>query len=185
MQPKVKGLPQLIDDELTTPQHDKLCILLLNKDILKEYILNDKKIQLIIKNTIDQINYKGQIYDGWNKIDYETKYISHTIEVETPILEKVVKSNSGFIIGYIDVLVYVNIKIIYESITKDKKEIKETIKPFPLAIEVKTKIRSVGEVLRQLQTYKSTLGYHLVLVSNDPTNKEVFEGQGFSFWEVK
>lgn len=184
MQPKVKGLPQLIDEELTTPKHDKLCILLLNKNVVKEYILNDNKIQLIIKNMLNNINYKGQLYDGWTKKDYETKYISHDIELETPILEKVVKSNSGFIIGYIDVLVQINIKIKYEWITNDKKEIKETTKTFPLAIEVKTKIRSIGEVLRQLQTYKSTLGYHLVLVSNDSTNKEIFEGQGFSFWEV-
>jgi len=184
MQPKVNGLPQLNDDELTTPQHDRLCICLLNKETLAVYVKKDNKIQEGIKKIIEQFNKKGKTYEEWTEREYESKYISHSVDFENPILEKVVKSNSGFIIGYIDVLVYINIKIKYEFILSNKTEIRETTKSFPIAIEVKTKIRSIGEVLRQLQTYKSTLGCHLVLVSNNPTNKEVFEGQGFSFWEV-
>jgi hypothetical protein len=55
----------------------------------------------------------------------------------------------------------------------------------PIAfIEVKPKIKSLGETLRQLQLYKNTCGISdikIILVTKSIEHKEIFESQGFYF----
>jgi hypothetical protein len=186
MQTKIKPLPQLEDDELKTPQHDRLCILLLNKETLRVYIHRDCFIQEHIKQILSSFNKKDKCFEGdyysRKEVDCEYKLTNYSYELETPILEKVLKTHNGFIIGYLDLWVTIKLKIEYDFIKMNKIEHLQREKLYSFGIEVKPKIKSVGEVIRQLQTYKQHTNSHIVLMSFSKENKEVFEGQGFSFW---
>lgn len=52
-------------------------------------------------------------------------------------------------------------------------------------IEVKTKIPSLGELFRQLNTYKEFLTGSFLVVCPDDSEKEVIRSQGFSFYKYK
>lgn len=52
-------------------------------------------------------------------------------------------------------------------------------------IEVKTKITSLGELFRQLNTYKEFVNGSFLVVCPDDSEKEVIRSQGFSFYKYK
>jgi hypothetical protein len=112
----------LDDEQLTTPKHDELVLMLSNKDYSKS---------------------------KFDIIDVET------IDYEVPL-----KTCSGFIVGYWDVVIN---KSSYHA----------------LFIECKPYVDSFGKVMRQINTYKEyTNGYKIYLFTPDIRFKEAFESQG-------
>jgi hypothetical protein len=79
------------------------------------------------------------------------------IESEVPIC-----SQNDFIIGYID------IAILYHIPDRPSRV---------LFVEVKPKIKSFGETLRQINTYKKYKAFNYVIYSPDITFREVFKTQ--------
>ncbi len=88
---------------------------------------------------------------------------SNNDEIFKKIIEyPIVKNN--FNIGFIDLYVY----------SKENSRYK-------YAFEIKPNVKSIGEVLRQFQFYKSNLqeGVKLILITSTKGLKEIFESQGF------
>jgi hypothetical protein len=54
-----------------------------------------------------------------------------------------------------------------------------------LLIEVKTKIQSLGELFRQLNTYKEFEKGDYLVVCPDDSNEETIISQGFKFYKFK
>jgi len=181
MNPKVKGLPQL-NTEQKTPKHDELQIKLLDKELLLKYITNDPIIKIKIDRIISSANRKFNPDTYSYATPYEDKYLSHSIELSNPTLEYVVKSNNGFISGYIDVVLQVQLLVNIRRIEKEEKQKFTRKEVFTLGIEIKPTISTMGEILRQLQTYKSLTGFHIVIFTPEIKYKTIFEGQGFSYW---
>jgi len=118
------------DDQLKTPEHDKLCLWV---------------------NKHHQEFMKGCCYD---------------LVWERPII------NRGFVVGIPDFSLMVTYKYVSNGY-------------LPIAfIEVKPKIKSLGETLRQLQLYKNVCGREnikIILVTKSIEYKDIFESQGFYF----
>lgn len=117
----------------------------------------------------------------------------HLFKVEP---EYVVKTESGFIIGYIDIKAsfYANEipewKILQPNFTSN-----DNIKITPEArfenndklnfyIEIKTSITSFGETLRQINTYKSVCPGNYLLVTPKTPFKDAFEQNGVQVYEI-
>ena len=54
-----------------------------------------------------------------------------------------------------------------------------------LYIEVKTEIKSLGELFRQLQTYRTYINGKFIVVCPDDKEKKIIEEQGFKFLKYK
>ena len=68
-------------------------------------------------------------------------------------LERPVTKQGGYIVGYIDIM-------LIGDIFAENQKYGEYYEKKVLAIEVKTKIQSIGEILRQINTYREyTCGY--------------------------
>ncbi|MEI6851268.1 MAG: hypothetical protein WCL06_00440 [Bacteroidota bacterium] len=57
--------------------------------------------------------------------------------------------------------------------------------PLNLFIEVKTKIQSLGELFRQLNTYKEYLSGDFIVICPDDSNKDTIINQGFKFYKFE
>jgi hypothetical protein len=134
-------------------------------------------------------------FNNWSKIAYELKLDSFTIQFyeedkrETPellskIIEYPIKSYNNFIMGYVDVLVRLGLK---NGTFFNKEYSHEDERIFDFAFEIKPEIKSIGEVLRQFQYYKSNLRKRtkLILVTKTKGLKSIFESQGFYVYEYE
>lgn len=132
---------KLEDGELSTPQHDELILQLLTK----------KNAEKLFKHC----------YPYYKDVDFEDEI---HIACEVPIT-----SDSNFIIGYLDLLMWWRTPHRGEEIT--------------LIIEVKPKVKSFGDTLRQIKTYMYYCMFKhpivdYILYSPDTTFKTAFETQG-------
>ncbi|RLE07979.1 hypothetical protein DRZ78_02035 [Candidatus Aerophobetes bacterium] len=95
-----------------------------------------------------------------------------SLKMEFPI------TNNGFIVGIPDFYFYWRP---FASLWSDSQGYAPILFGY---VEVKPTIRSVGEVMRQLQIYRtySDKNAVLVLVTKTPDYKEVFESQGFHYF---
>lgn len=187
------------DKQLTTPKHDEMILWLLNKKNAIEIIpklrtklnrgfINTAPVVQEVKdvigycaecgfqidsnalNILKRIPEKGMrtilskidpsvliILDSHIDFMSEVSLFDIKIESEVPIMSR------NFIIGYLDILVTVNpIFLQY-------------------AIEVKPKITSFGETLRQLNTYREYFkNAEMFLFTCDMAFKSAFESQGIA-----
>lgn len=105
------------------------------------------------------------IFENPNMIINSNSFVLKKITLEEPI----VKTNfsSTYIIGYLDV---------FMSFKTDKGN-------HYLGIEIKPKIENIGELLRQMQTYKTYCHYNLGVCCPDDRFKKIIESQGFLFFK--
>ncbi len=191
------------DKQLTTPKHDEMILWLLNKENainiipglrveLAQYFIS---LSPIVQETADVINYcadngfqvNSSALDILKRIPKEkmpeitsgadpTKLVLSQEHInfikEMPFLDIKIESevpllSGNFIIGYLDILVTV----------------KSSTYSF-YAIEVKPQIPSLGETLRQLNTYRKYLpNVKIFLFTCDLGFKSAFEGQGITVLE--
>lgn len=99
-----------------------------------------------------------------------------SVNLEVPVLSKNSYGSSKFIVGYLDCLILF-------SFDDGKNERIETT----LGIEIKTKIESFGDTLRQINTYKQYSNPRTVFVvaSEDDRYKSQFESQNIRFYNFK
>ncbi len=96
------------------------------------------------------------------------------------------KGRNGFIIGYFDIVIEYQIpthrteNFIFWEGNVVKSDLDEDISSD--YIEVKPEIKSFGETLRQLNTYRSYIpeSSHVYLFTKDTRFKDAFEGQGIN-----
>ena len=88
-----------------------------------------------------------------------------------------IKTYNGYIIGYADLLAEFRLK------DKEKIDVK-----FILCIEIKTKIESIGALLRQINTYKEYLNciFYIVIAPNVNNNqRNVLKMSGIHLIDIK
>lgn len=161
----------LNDGQLTTPKHDEMVLELLDPTYIKK---------LLHKYVVGGFNPSVL-----NKDEFESVV---KIESEVPI----VNGYNRFIIGYWDVVVTIeDLFLLPEGIWayKERENMQATDvdkhPKFRIFIEVKPTIRSFGETLRQLNTYREYVGIdakytHVCLYTYDTTFKKAFESQGIA-----
>lgn len=102
-----------------------------------------------------------QIIKQLSKLDI----LDEDINIDGITLEVPVETQTKFIVGYLDAVILFTMKSSY----------------FKLIVEIKTGIESFGDVLRQMNTYKSYIPerkntFFCILTQNDK-NKQAFESQ--------
>lgn len=125
------------------------------------------------------------------------------LKVETIKLEYPVVTSTKFIVGYLDCVIsfsfdegkfYETSK--YERVDGVRKEVitrKKERTYITLCVEIKTKIESFGDTLRQINTYKQYVGkypnphgtVYFVVASEDDRYKPQFESQNIRFYNFK
>ncbi len=123
---------------------------------------------------------------------------------EYPVTSQSTTSSSGYstpknIIGFIDLsAIFTYSKLYVTGIDFSEKKVTGEIKwtqitkdkyddPLTqtLQIEVKTKISSLGELFRQLNTYKVYLGGDYIVICPDDKERDIIERQGFKFYKFR
>lgn len=190
----VKDIKFWLDEkDLKTPIHDEMVLFTFNnaKKIIDKFKINfqyetyttAEEIKSILKNEFRILKRDGfsekEIEDKLNllKNDYEVSFDNEKI-IEFPL-----KGYNGFNLGYLD-LVYI-FKIKHGGFIGDWLYEKRDIRK--VGFEIKPEVKSIGEVLRQFQYYKSNMppSTKLILVTKTKGLKEVFESQGFFVYEYK
>jgi len=144
-----------------SPEHDKLMIqCTLEKGINHIFNLVDIKpyMEHIIKDSIhrqEKLDWNDRVIKETNLLSYDAPIILTSYETE------VITRNGTFIIGYADAVIKANLT--GSMRTTDPDIIKYECILYIL-VEAKPTINSIGEVIRQLKTYKSILcPYELML----------------------
>ncbi len=170
---------QLADDTLATPKHDEMVIYLLSKEnIIKSILDIDFTEDIKISSEMPIIGRNGFIIGYWDiKIEFQT-----TKDYATDIIW-------GFNNGEKLLTNYTIWR--FRRHNKFHPESTLTHIPhtyFPVFIEVKPKIKSFGETLRQLKTYQSydpeSVG-RTYLFTADIGFKGAFESQGIKVIEYQ
>ena len=109
------------------------------------------------------------------KLDYE--YIKSLFKVECIKPEYPVKSHNEYIIGYIDILT---------EFSFDHKKFEN--RRIRLVIEIKTKIESIGALIRQINTYKEYLkavSYTVIAPNTTEKQKDILLKSGIVLLDIK
>jgi len=204
----------LNETELKTPKHDEMVLWTFNN---VKYIIDYLKVlPKILQSYYSYTYFNGSYWSGNDNhcFDWETgkvtpknfgnlneskkKYVNE-IETEYPLfnldktqldIKKITEfpliEHNHFILGYIDLLAQISINnnLNYHYFYKLFESNEKTI---DIAFEVKPEVKSIGEVLRQFQYYKSNLPNNtkLVLITKTQGLKEIFESQGFYVYEYE
>jgi len=199
---------KLDDQLLSTPKHDEMVLWLLNYNnsasILKSlfnsekpsirftwnqyklYNLNEDKsgfLTDLITNPEAPVNgkYYPDLLNSWEQLHLGYHYSNYLfMSEERVIIEKIqsevpITANNGFLVGYADIKILLkDTSVYYESFKFSVDKL-----PPSIYIEVKPTIKSFGETLRQLNTYKHYLQTDdLFLFTTDLRFKDAFESQG-------
>lgn len=186
-------LAGLNDKQLATPKHDELVLFLLDKNNLVKVIPELPKWMNIIQKFLDTTSEEakeeyekfksGKAY-FWGSRERVKETLESLINLDLPkmkILSEVpIETNNRFIVGYWDIVIRLYREGYSYSIKGYKDLFYDNHIPKVIYIEVKPEVRSFGETLRQLNTYKSQEKTHgdIYLFTPDLRFKEQFEGQG-------
>lgn len=171
------------DTELTTPDHDRLMVLL---DACANSVVR------AMWPIIDLINYPFLKKREDQPIkDENLKRIGWAVRATKKQWEIPVKRGNGFICGYIDFSAVVQtFEFNYDKITGvcDRPRNGE----FKIHFEVKPRIRSLGELLRQLQTYRDcvyctddVIAVFTDSIDHDHPWAKLIRNNGFGFFNPK
>jgi hypothetical protein len=159
----------LNEAELKTPIHDKMVLWTFKKC---ETLLEDLNIFPNFKKDekADMI-LEGKVFNKFGI--YPEK-----------IMEKPIRGYNGFNLGFIDLFYSADIK--NGEWLDGRNHYEQDSNLFTVGFEIKPEVKSIGEVLRQFQYYKSNLKMnYLILVTKTTGLKEIFESQGFKVIEYK
>jgi hypothetical protein len=169
----------------------------------KEKIANIEKEILVIERKIEYLN-KFEGLD--NEIPQKNKLRVTKITWEYTVTNQSYNERSGYksskgVIGFIDMrvdfiytkLMVYGLNIESERIsgkmqwgqTEKKSNTIDDLLRKTLLIEVKTKITSLGELFRQLNTYREFVSGDYLVVCSDDSNKETIINQGFMFYKFE
>lgn len=143
-----------------------------------------------IQRHLEQMDLYNSLAEQFKNKEFDKFFsISWNKTIEFPL-----KGYNGFNLGFIDLMIIPQIK----TSNCMAEPIKGTgygtgyindgyHEQFKFAFEIKPQVKSIGEVLRQFQFYKSNLpnGCALILVTGTKGLKEIFESQGFYVVEYK
>ena len=163
----------LKDPDLFLPDHDKWCLKLLNKKLLRRIFKTTSGLKIgnlfglkvyvhEIKNEIDKVRLFDVYEPGWHFYlvdEYEKTYFiqNEIIELEHVLTKHGSNGFSqrlGFIDVYFKIILRPNFKF---KINEKEYELEGSDERFSLFIEVKTKKQTVGMVTREIEYYRDVL----------------------------
>jgi hypothetical protein len=191
------------DEQLTTPEHDKILLWLLDKrnmvKVLEELgvIRRDKVIFICPYNKAicDWDREKGECSavcthlrrDSRERIERMTNVrnvfmrekdnprIEMEIHAEYPIV------NRGYTIGFVDLFVFIEDEVEVDGFLFNYYDVKNN----RVFLEIKPLIDSVGELIRQINFYRSYLEGVWIVVTKTQGLKEILSSQGILVYEIK
>lgn len=170
MKPKAQTLIQKMgfaDDDLKNSRHDEIMIWTV------------ENLETIVKPILI-----GRKYEWWNTDSHQQvdQVATAVNSISKTIWEKPIeKGDRGFIVGFVDLYVEVEVILCNEK-TEEKTKTTEYF-----IFEIKTKIDSVGEVIRQINTYRGERGavygsqVFWFIVSPDDRYISILKSQGIGF----
>lgn len=181
--PKAKTLIERFgfgDPELTTPEHDEMFIVCMNsaQKIVDLVVESDKRFSTWRRMMRDLESGKLLCNSGEPYTPFATDEYLYSPDIVTP--EKPVATINNFIVGFIDVFIRVKIgsvpiddesspfkysvvhvgngsayRVELEDVYDDSLGLITDMRAdFGIMIEIKPSIRSAGELIRQMQTYR-------------------------------
>lgn len=207
----------LDDKQLKTPKHDKMVLWLLKQDNLNKIglvkeahkeLTKDIKCYVEVKKPGESyLSFSGKYYYKIEDPNF-IKNLPLNIDIKS---EVPLKAKNGYLGGYVDILIRISLKLkgmvdevipgyrdYLNTLTSEDGSTIKTDGAYEITgagnsyrrfyIEVKPKIESFGEVLRQINTYKSFIGgrmfkYNMAryyLFTLDTQFNEEFESQGIT-----
>jgi len=168
---------------------------------INQFNLNDKDCPFFSENwevLIDNCPNKSQFTINYKECqdiinnDLETLIKMHLLKIEP---EYVVKTGRDFIIGYIDIKAVFSDdndlnegRIVYPKINNFKsvgEDSDYTCMEIPFYFEIKTDLVSLGETLRQINTYKEFCPGTYILITPKTKFKDIFEQNGVLVYELE
>ncbi len=170
-----------------------------------------KELKKVINESIISLNEKESFLEYLEKFDglgaelpERTKPIVTERQWEYPVTNQNINQRTGYkssksIIGFVDMKVtFKYTELTVTGIDFHNQQINGELKwsqteyvdgniniqhNYNIFIEVKTKIPSLGELFRQLNTYREYLTGDFLVVSPDDSNVETIRNQGFRFFK--
>lgn len=163
------------DPDLSSPLHDEIQMWAMkNKTALYSKLLS---------MTTTSLSW----FDDRKKA-YLVKNLS--CQVEYPVKSHLVSGGFGkSIVGFMDVVLYLGCIVSTKHFSMKHGRGTETYEPFSFFIEIKSKITSFGEIMRELQFYDTHLvglpKNHIVLLAPSIPFADMIREQGFTVLEYK
>jgi hypothetical protein len=206
---QINRTERIVKESISSDTHGKI-IKELEKELRDEW--NEERKKTIRDNIIRHKAIQGEL-NNWKGIkgDIPKKSAARIIEKkwEHPITSRVQNDKTGYvspknIVGYVDMKVtFVYTKLIIDGVDFVNNQINnsnlcwiQTDLQYPhyyerdlnqhsIYFEAKTKIDSLGELFRQLNTYKEFERGDYVIICPDDNEREIIIQQGFYFYKYK
>ena len=188
------------DPQVTTPDHDTVC--------LWAYENADAIFRTVCPDRFDHPWLKDEVYLGHDKDDEGAIALARAFTSENPrpnprvvkrTLECVLSSFTGYkdrmerIVGYADLIIHTELPYVsprYKAATTTGGD--DVLDGFHIAwsrgheapvilVEAKSVLPTVGELMRQIQLYRTAFNGHIVVVSPDDKYQSILAEQGVTF----
>jgi hypothetical protein len=180
------------DPDLSTPEHDAMVFW--TKAYLKDYFAFksyegfdleefEKKLDIAEAHWPQDKDLRSKLKETASSFFMETDDFCQ-IRLEHPIVNR-----SGFILGYADIMAQ-SLRITFNVSPTNYcgEKLKPNIDkwtPSPIYVEVKPKIYSFGELIRQIRTYQTvTSGNQWYVASPDTRFEEAIRDEGIEFIQI-
>lgn len=183
------------DSEVSTPDHDEIC--------LWAYRNAEKILRIACPDLYDQPWLKDEVKYQWYNTEQSTIDLAREFtnanerpnpRISTNSIEFVLKRHTGYqerteiIVGYADLLIETERAFVVPVSTHgDSRSLKgfklEWLKDQAprILVEAKSAIPSLGELLRQINLYRTAFSGKCVVVSPDDTFADILAEQGVTF----
>ncbi len=149
------GMDATRDNQLGTPEHDRLMMELAKKETY-EFIAT---VNLNLVDA-DSLNILGKILfdrvkDSLNSADPK---FEHASDLEIELKLEVPLYDGKYLIGVLDGLIIVHFVINYSETSSSRKHTQHKHNVYHyLLVEIKPKLTSIGEIIRQINIYRTNL----------------------------
>lgn len=127
---------------------------------------------------------KPKVIEDWKEFVSKFMALSHneTRYKFNKVLEFNLSQSNGWNIGFIDLLIQIEVIPFETKYFHEKEE-----EPTKIFLEIKPKINSIGEVMRQINFYRNYCPKDsiFILVTKTKGIREIFESQGVFVYEYK
>ena len=181
------------DSEVSKPDHDSVCLWAYEN---AELIFNMVYPELFDQEWKDSEITSGSFGDknaANMLLTFRNNNLRPNPRIHLKTLEYVLKSYTGYekklerIVGYADLLIETKLPHIYPFWSEVGEEIDRfelhftTDKSPKILVEAKSSLPTMGELMRQLQLYRTAFNGKLVVVSPDDRYEKILSEQGVTF----
>ncbi len=173
MKPKASTLQERMgfnDPDLKSPIHDEMCLWLMkNKASVGCYLLGNVTVCYDEKDSL--------LKEAAQKLNKTFHDPDPMVEAEHPV------KNGSYIVGFIDIAIRIRYASLRRSAEQGKAEYKFSSADDCVFIEVKPKIESFGETMRQINMYREYAYGKYAIFTPDHRFKDAFESQGIKVFK--